>query len=359
MQWGRAHSIPGSNWMDQEEAPTTQSHAGLSISTLLRGLQYYPWCDTDHSLCPSKCWSSDKHNSNASWQRSWMAHSPLHSTSSINRPGHESHVSAFPLRNILTIAQGELFTQLAGGHYFLYPILNNEQQRCEQALQDFAFNLWDYLHSIRVNLLQYPDDLLTPGRSSASVAHISSLAATTSAAKLLNRRLQQITEPVYISHTQSTISMLQPDNQQSNSGTSDEDTSPQVTFSEPTIRHCYGTDPEDLIRLSMGNLTHDQQASISKLHQLSTKEMFIETLCQTFQEDAQYRLHAWRKKDYSLWNPAGGGILFCSVYLMAPVDGTRLPTSIGGHEDFHYLTSLTKGSANLELISLRKLQDIL
>jgi len=30
--------------------------------------------------------------------------------------------------------------------------------------------------------------------------------------------------------------------------------------------------------------------------------MFIETLCQTFQEDAQYRLHAWRKTDYSLWN---------------------------------------------------------
>jgi len=52
----------------------------------------------------------------------------------------------------------------------------------------------------------------------------------------------------------------------------------------------------------MGSLTQDQLATISKLHQLATKEKFIETLCQTFQEDAQYRLHAWRKKDYSLWN---------------------------------------------------------
>jgi hypothetical protein len=103
----------------------------------------------------------------------------LHSSSSINRPGHESHVSAFPLRNILTIAQGELFTQLAGGHYFLYPILNNEQQRCEQALQDFAFYLWDFLHSIRVNLLQFPDDQHTPGRSVVPVVYNTSTSAAT------------------------------------------------------------------------------------------------------------------------------------------------------------------------------------
>jgi len=45
------------------------------------------------------------------------------------------------------------------------------------------------------------------------------------------------------------------------------------------------------------------------------------------------------------------------VFLMVPVDGTRLPTSIGGYKDFHYLTSMTKGSAPPEFISSRKLQE--
>ena len=80
----------------------------------------------------------------------------LHSTSSVNRVGHESHISAFPLRTILTISKGELFTQLAGGHYFLYPTLPNEQRSCEQALQDLALNMWDSLHSSKVSLLRFP-----------------------------------------------------------------------------------------------------------------------------------------------------------------------------------------------------------
>jgi len=60
------------------------------------------------------------------------------------------------------------------------------------------------------------------------------------------------------SHATPSISSVQPDNQQSRSGTSAETTSLQVTSSEPTFRHCYGKDPEDRIRLSMGSLTQDQ-----------------------------------------------------------------------------------------------------
>jgi len=69
----------------------------------------------------------------------------------------DPHLSAFPLRIIGSIFQGELFTQLAGGHYFLYPTLQNEKQRCDQAFRDLANQLWDHLHSIRVELLQFPE----------------------------------------------------------------------------------------------------------------------------------------------------------------------------------------------------------
>jgi len=120
----------------------------------------------------------------------------LHSTSHMNRVGHESHVPAFPMRNILTIAQGELFTQLAGGHYFLFPILTNEQRRCEQALQDFALNMWDSLHLSRVNLLQFPDNQLTQGQLLAPVVNnISSSATTFTNTRSINRRLQPTNDP--------------------------------------------------------------------------------------------------------------------------------------------------------------------
>jgi hypothetical protein len=57
-----------------------------------------------------------------------------------------------------------------------------------------------------------------------------------------------------------------------------EDNSPQVISNEPTIRHCYGKDQEDNLRLSMGSLTRDQLDTITILYQHSTKESFIEKL---------------------------------------------------------------------------------
>ena len=52
----------------------------------------------------------------------------------------------------------------------------------------------------------------------------------------------------------------------------------------------------------MGSLTRDQLDTITILYQHSTKESFIEKLYQDFQNSTQFKLHAWRKKDYSLWN---------------------------------------------------------
>ena len=75
-----------------------------------------------------------------------------------------------------------------------------------------------------------------------------------------------------------------------------------MVSSYQTMRHCYGKDSVDQIRLSLGSLTKDQQDTIFKLHLTTTKEIFIETLSQAFHDDTHFRLHVWRKKDYTLWN---------------------------------------------------------
>jgi exonuclease III len=228
----------------------------------------------------------------------------LHSSSSMNRTGHESHISAFPLRNILTIAQGELFTQLAGGHYFLHPILSNEHLSCEQALRDLAYNLWDVLHSIRVDLLQFPDDPQTRGQlREIAFNNASPPGKTTTPRNLTNRRSLNMQEQAPSKgHFSQKVAMLQPDKPLSRSVTAARFIPPQVISSHSTIRHCYGKDSEDQIRLSLGSLNKDQLDRISNLHQLNSKENFIEQLCQAFHDEAHYRLHVWRKKDYTLWS---------------------------------------------------------
>ena len=133
----------------------------------------------------------------------WLS---LHSTSSPNRNGMDSHLSAFPLRIIVSISQGELFTQLAGGHYFLYPTLQNENQRCDQALRDMANNLWDHLHSIRVELLQFPEhsqaslgkraeNKQTLGRSVDSAPNFIPPATVTSSLQPINLRSIPLRDP--------------------------------------------------------------------------------------------------------------------------------------------------------------------
>ena len=236
----------------------------------------------------------------------WLS---LHSSSSINRPGHESHISAFPLRNILAIAKGELFTQLAGGHYFLYPILNNEPRHCEQALQDFAINMWDYLHSFRVDLLKFPDNVQSQGQLITPVInHISRSAATmtTSSTSYEDRDIPS----VLIQNDNSSVKIT-------SSVMPTWDMQQQVVSSCLTMRYCYGKDSVDQIRLSLGSLTKDQQETISTLHLTSTREIFLETLRNAFQDDTRFKLHVWRKKDYTLWS---------SSLQTVPVDGTQLQT---------------------------------
>jgi len=96
--------------------------------------------------------------------------------------------------------------------------------------------------------------------------------------------------------------MLQPDNPLPSSVTAAGSIPPQVISCHPTIRHCYGKDSEDQIILSLGSLHQDQLDRISNLHQLYSKENFIEQFYQPFHDEVHYRLHVWRKKDYTLWS---------------------------------------------------------
>jgi len=164
--------------------------------------------------------------------------------------------------------------------------------------------MWDSLHLSRVNLLKFSDNQRNPEPFFTSVEHRSYLsAATPVTAGFLKRRLHSMEDPTVTKDpATSSIPTLQYENRQPESGTSEETTSPQVISSEPSIRYCFGKDLGDNIRLSIGPFTQAQLETISSLHQLHSKEGFIERLCQTISDSTQYRLHIWRKKDYTLWN---------------------------------------------------------
>jgi len=143
-----------------------------------------------------------------------------------------------------------------------------------------------FAHLPRVNLLQLPDNQLTQEQLLTPVVNsIPSSAATSTTSRSLNWRLQPTKDPIVTKGPASPpIFTLQYENRQPRSGTSDEATSPQVISGEPSIRHYYGKDLEDHIRLSMGLLTQTQLDTISNLYQLTSKESFVEKLCQTFHD---------------------------------------------------------------------------
>jgi len=204
------------------------------------------------------------------------------------------------------IAQGELFTQLAGGHYFLHPILHNEQLRCEQALQDLAHNLWDSLHAIKVDLPQFPTGQHSLEQSMDPVHNISlpeplSIPTNRKTRSLLPNHEQALMEDL----ASTKVSTMQSDNISQHLSRCDITSgalSPQIISSSPSLRHCYGKNTKDQIRLSMGSLNHHQLDKISKLHHLTSKEGFVERLGQAFLNEAHFCLHVWRKSDYTLWN---------------------------------------------------------
>ena len=170
------------------------------------------------------------------FNHTWLS---LHSTTSVNRVGHESHVSAFPLRTILTVAKGELFTQLAGGHYFLFPPLHDEQRRCEQALQDLAHNMWDSLHSSKVNLLRFPNSQ-TQGNLEKTSANNSSRSTKPTLSRPPNRLLKTVDTTTTVGPTLLASTISQHEHEPTRLSENAEDNSPQVISKEPTIRHCYG-----------------------------------------------------------------------------------------------------------------------
>ena len=255
----------------------------------------------------------------------WLS---LHSTSSPNRSGMDAHLSAFPLRIILSISQGELFAQLAGGHYFLHPTLLNENQRCDQAIRDMANNLWDHLHSIRVELLQFPGQRSVLGQQ---VGKRKNIGRSAQPAPNLPppSKVKPLLQPTILRSSPTRDSTIHEDQakppvpqndipsaRQTSDNATTGNTQQQVVFSGQTLRHCYGKNSVDQLRLSLGSLTMDQQATISTLHMTTTREIFIETLTQALHDDPQFQLHVWRKKDYTLWNssPPDGA---CGWYTIA------------------------------------------
>jgi len=157
-----------------------------------------------------------------------------------------------------------------------------------------ANNLWDQLHSIRVELLQFPEELQSSSlrvenqsTSDQSVDNVFSIIpprAATPSTKLTHRRSMTSPESAIYKDFVTRQASVRP----SSSATAPGDTTSQVVSSRPTFRHCYGKDSEDQIRLSMGSLTMDQQIFISKLQLTTTKESFIRTLSQAFQDDKQF-----------------------------------------------------------------------
>jgi len=120
--------------------------------------------------------------------------------------------------------------------------------------------------------------------------------------------------------------MLQPDIQQSTSGTFDENNSPQVTSSEPTIRHCYGTEMK----------TSSDCPWVISL-QINRHQFPNYINCPRKRCSLKHYVKHFRKMYSTDFMPGGRKTILYGtpVFLMAPVDGTRLPDSRGGHKDFH------------------------
>jgi hypothetical protein len=222
--------------------------------------------------------------------REWL---PLHSTSRHNRGNYDSYVARFPIRQIQLIARGDLFAQLAGGHYFLFPILHNEANNCEQAMTNLALNMWDNIHGIQTTTVIYPDGYLDTSTVMApNVTTNLQIAPSTirisprkdsMKPNITNKRsfVPTITEahlPSTVAKTSATNGMTNFNNQagQAEQGLLD------------NINRCYGRDPSDQARLSLGILSITQMNQITSLQQGTTKVEFSNKLFQLLSTDNSY-----------------------------------------------------------------------
>jgi len=95
-----------------------------------------------HSRVYSLCMPDDIHHSE------WLS---LFSTSS-NLIGETS----FSMKDIYKISSNTQFVQLAGSHFWLFPILQSETQNCKEAFDILAISIWDTLHYIETPKIIYP-----------------------------------------------------------------------------------------------------------------------------------------------------------------------------------------------------------
>jgi hypothetical protein len=237
--------------------------------------------------------------------REWL---PLHSTSRINRGDYDSYISTFPLKNIQQIAQGELFAQLAGGHYFLFPILPNEHINCEQALLNLALNMWDSVHGKLTETVIYPDgyhddspverpkitdtmkEQQTVGSLIYSALNKRTMKDKNSQRPITSNQVNVITATTPTKPIRKLLQSNDPTNRQPETGT------PEL------INRCFGKDQHDQLRLSLGILSTAQIDTIRSLQQQTTKAEFHKKLFQLLCSDQQYRIRYWKQVQYDHWN---------------------------------------------------------
>jgi len=99
---------------------------------------------THHSRVYSLCMPDDIHHSE------WLS---IFSTSS-KLIGETS----FSMEDIYKISSDTQFVQVAGSHYWLFPILQSETQNCKEAFDILAISIWDTLHYIETPKIIYPSN---------------------------------------------------------------------------------------------------------------------------------------------------------------------------------------------------------
>jgi len=70
--------------------------------------------------------------------------------------------TSFSMEDIYKISSNTQFVQVAGSHYWLFPILQNESQNCTEAIDILAKSIWDTLHNIETPKIIYPSNYKLP-----------------------------------------------------------------------------------------------------------------------------------------------------------------------------------------------------
>jgi len=64
--------------------------------------------------------------------------------------------TSFSMQDIYKISSNTQFVQVAGSHFWLFPILQSETQNCKEAIDILAISIWDTLHDIETPKIIYP-----------------------------------------------------------------------------------------------------------------------------------------------------------------------------------------------------------